>query len=330
MQEQKVLTELPALTTLRVISNGALRGEKLPERIKIFNWGENPSIKGTFHAGEHTLAVLEANQRALGYERVAIDYNHCTVPGAPDHQAGKPPAVFGYGRPRVVKDDGIYLEDVTWTPLGLEHARNYEDLSPAVAPGASGEIELIHSVALTTNGALQDVTFFSATKPKDEIENEKTMSTTTSPGAGVLTLALLASSLGLAASATEAEVTGKIQRLSGLEGQLTTLSSRLEALEQRLQQTHQAAETRERGEIIALMAQEGRAPKNAEGQAYSAEDLAKLEVATLKILRANTPATVVLTAKAGKPAEGGQANGLKGLARTAAAFQAQIAQAQAD
>ena len=159
------LTSLPDLTALRV-SNGALKSDKLPTRLKVMEWGDNPSTKGTFKIGQNTADILPLNQRALGFERVAIDYNHVTVPGSPEYQKGAVPAVFGYGRPAVVKGEGLFLEDVEWTPLGLLNARNFEDLSPAPHTDDSNEVDFIHSVALCPNGSLYDVHFFSAAPEK--------------------------------------------------------------------------------------------------------------------------------------------------------------------
>jgi hypothetical protein len=43
---------------------------------------------------------------------------------------------------------------VDWTPLGEEHARNFEDLSPTIAPKEPrSEVLFLHSVALTIHGA---------------------------------------------------------------------------------------------------------------------------------------------------------------------------------
>ena len=47
-----------------------------------------------------------------------------------------------------------------WTPLGIESAKQFEDLSPAVHE-EDGEIDFVHSVALTPNGCMHDLTFFS-------------------------------------------------------------------------------------------------------------------------------------------------------------------------
>lgn len=371
---------LPALTALRAISNAALKGDKLPERIKIFNWGDNPSIKGNFRAGDKTAQLLHTNQRSLGFERVAIDYNHCTVEGSPEFVKGQPKAIFGYGRPHCIPGDGVYLEEITWTPLGAEHARNYEDLSPA-AGNASGEIDFIHSVALTPNGCLHDVTFFSASGAGNGEANNCFMSMTQNPAGApgnLLTLALMASALGLAATATEAEVTAELKTLSalkplgallkegkvliveevsGLDSRLKTLETaatksiatlsatidnkvitlsaedlvklgaRIERIETRLEQQALAMTEAERTNIITLLSAEGRAPVNPETRkAYTAEELRKLDVTTLRVLHANTPVTVPLSARSSAAREGKTIDpNLKGRARFIAAQEAENA-----
>jgi len=221
------------------ISNGALHGATLPARLKIFNWGRNETIDGPFSAGDLTARTLPANQTRLGYERVAIDFDHCTVPGTPAHReltaAGQPPLIFGYGRVHAVPGDGIWLEDITWTPLGVQHARNFEDLSPAVQDDR-GEVILIHSVALTPNGKVHGLQFFSVPnqKPKPTMPIELTE---------------LAESLGLPATATKAEVLARLhERFAGLPVQppVAALSARVEALELKLVAQAGAAHEAER------------------------------------------------------------------------------------
>jgi hypothetical protein len=247
------------LALLRAVSNAALKTEALPRRIKIFACGDNPSIKGTFKVGAKSAAHLCANQRAHGFERVALDYNHCSVPGTPEYEkllkAGQPPIIFGYGRPAVVPGDGLYLEDMEWTPLGVEKARNFEDLSPA-ASARSGEVDFIHSVALTTNGCLRDVTFFSTgstecasslsssrreaghlnpakrpAAPSPQLLGEgrgdaARFSSNTKPSNPIpmldqnqtpLTVALLAGALGLNPDATAADLARELQALCALK-----------------------------------------------------------------------------------------------------------------
>jgi hypothetical protein len=156
------------------ISNDALKSDKLPARLKIFGWGEQETTKGKFRAGDKTAQLLSANQRAGGFERVALDFDHCTVPGTKGRdeliKAGQVPLIFGYGRVNPIPGDGIYLEEMTWTPLGVQHAKNFEDISPAILDD-NGEVTLIHSVALTPNGAVKDLHFFSVNQNQTSMKN---------------------------------------------------------------------------------------------------------------------------------------------------------------
>lgn len=332
MSATATLNALPDLATLRV-SNGALRSEQLPARMKILNWGDNPSTKGNFKVGPRTVAVLQANQSALGFDRIAIDYNHASAPGAPDYVKGAVPPIFGYGRPTVIENDGVYLEDITWTPLGVEKARNFEDLSPALHPSKPGEeVEFVHSVALTTNGALKDVTFFSATNDQPK------MST---PSVQFITLAALAAAVSLPATATEADVTTKLKKLTDLEplstllkdgkvvlvedlatlnSTVTDLKNQVATLSSQLAAMQSGADGRERTNILTLLSSEGKVPKNTDGKAYTAEELNKLDVPTLKLLYANTPSTVPLSARGKQPTEQQTDPNLKGSERAGAAW----------
>jgi hypothetical protein len=141
------------------ISNGALNGKSLPSRLKVLSWGENDSTDGKFTVGPKTAAGIAA-QAKNGFERVAIDFNHSSVQGSDTYcecvREGVPPVIFGYGRPNVLQGDGLYLEDVIWTPSGQKHALNFEDLSPALRD-SNGEVTMLHSVALTPNGKVNEV-----------------------------------------------------------------------------------------------------------------------------------------------------------------------------
>lgn len=352
----RALSTVPDLIALRAaVSNGALKAEKLPERIKIFAWGDNSSTKGVFRAGDRTAALLSANQRALGFERVAIDYNHCTVEGSPEYVKGQPKAIFGYGTVVARPGDGVFLEQIEWTPLGAANARNYEDLSPA-AHQTDGEVDFIHSVALTPNGCLYDVTFFSAAGSSQQKQQGSMNDKNTNTPAGVITLALLAGAMGLAAEAAEADVMAKIKRLSALEpleglikdgkvvvlDDVSALDARLKAVElagakgvallsatvdgktvtftaedvvrlgarvSKLEQdlAAQAAATTgaEKARILQLFAADGKVPKNADGKAYTADELKGLDLKTLQLLHANTPPTVPLSARSQRFMGGG-------------------------
>jgi phage I-like protein len=316
------------LTTLRVragISNGATEG-RLPDRIKLLSWGENPSVKGVVRVTEATAAALAANQAARGFAEVALDFEHNTVPGSPEYERSQEPRrVAAYGVPRVVAEDGLWLEQVRWTPAGQAEALNYADLSPAVETAADGTVRFVHSAALTRNGAVEGLSFFSVTitQTKDE---------TVDMSEKILTLSAVAAALGLSATADEATVCERIKILNSrqevdlkpLENKITTLSAELEKLRGEVKSGLDAAQEREKGELVARFAAEGKAPRNAEGKAYTADELKGLDVPTLKILHANTPVTVALSARAKADGKGSVTDGLKGLKRTAAIFQEQF------
>lgn len=223
-----------SLQTLRV-SNGALKADKLPDRIKLLNWGQNDSTKGPVILDESSVHRFSENQRHLGHERVALDFEHNTVPGSPEFErSSEPRKVAAYGTPRIVDGDGLYLEGITWTPEGMEAARNYEDLSPAVGLTKDRKVIFVHSAALTRNGAVFDLTFYSA----DQLFNllsKKPMDET-------ITVAELAAALSLPETATKADVLERLQALGkepevkpedveAMSATIETLTTRLEALE---------------------------------------------------------------------------------------------------
>jgi hypothetical protein len=279
------------------ISNGALKNETLPKRLKFFAWGDNKSTDGNFRAGDRTSAELAANQKRLGFERVAIDFNHCSVPGTDTYndllKVGQPPLIFGYGRVEMVPNDGIYLEDIIWTPLGVQHARNFEDLSPAIQD-EDGEVTLVHSVALTPNGKVEGLEFFNAAlKAQENVPTE-------------LTGLSVAQMLGLPETTDEKDVLAKLaERLKVPDGQqrvptetMITLGARVEALEKKLAAGESGRAESERLRIVTLLSVEGKSPRREDGAAYSREELLALDVPTLKLLHLNTPITVPLTASA--------------------------------
>lgn len=290
------------------VSNGALQAAALPTRLKIFAWGDNDSIDGKYTVTDKTVSTLSVKQKAMGFERVAIDFDHCSVPGSDTQKelikAGQPPLIFGYGRVNAIANDGVYLEDITWTPLGVQHAKNFEDLSPAIKDD-NREVTFIHSVALTPNGKVNGLQFFSANHQPNKLMT--------------IELADLAEIVGLSATATKQDVMAKLKerltpaqavditplsaRIATLETKapagtdITPLTARLDKIEQQLKDTATAAIETERGSLIRLFAADGKVPKKADGANYSADELKTLDVPTLKLLHANTAVTVPLSAR---------------------------------
>lgn len=281
------------------ISNGALKNEMLPRRLKFFAWGDNKSTDGNFRAGDKTSAELGANQKKFGFERVAIDFNHCSVPGTDTYndllKVGQPPLIFGYGRVQAVPNDGIYLEDIIWTPLGVQHARNFEDLSPAIQD-EDGEVTLVHSVALTPNGKVEGLEFFSATLEAQENAAPQPKSLEEK----ALTLLSVARLLELPETSDEKTVLEKLtERLKASEGEqretITALNAHIKTLEENLKRAAADEQAAERARMVTLLSAEGKSPRREDGAAYSREELLALDLVTLKLLHANTPATVPLS-----------------------------------
>ena len=149
------------LVALKAISNAALAAEELPKRLKLLNWGVNETVKGPVKVGDETVRSLAVNQASQGYDFVALDYNHNSLPGHPNYQKD-PREVAAYGAVEVVKDDGLYITGIVYTPSGLEKAANYRDLSPTPLLNKEGEVIFLHSVALCPQGAVKDLSFYSA------------------------------------------------------------------------------------------------------------------------------------------------------------------------
>ena len=200
------------LVALKAISNAALAEKELPKRLKLLNWGVNETVKGPVKVGDETVKSLAANQASQGYDFVALDYNHNSLPGHPNYQKD-PREVAGYGAVEVVKDDGLYFTGIVYTPSGQEKAANYRDLSPTPLLNKEGEVIFLHSVALCPQGAVKDLSFYSAgtagLKALDPVDPPPTTATTMDYKT------LLCAILGLdAKSATDDDIASKAHAMA--------------------------------------------------------------------------------------------------------------------
>lgn len=147
-----------------------MAGEKLPGRLKILNWGANPNAKGEpINVTDRTVSELPLYQRAYGFDTCALDYEHNTVPGSVEYKrTTEPRKVAAYFHPEVVPNDGIYLVIDSYTPSGMENAREFIDLSPAVKlDKKTNEVLFVHSTALCRQGAVDGVHFYNITIPEE-------------------------------------------------------------------------------------------------------------------------------------------------------------------
>jgi phage I-like protein len=254
--------------------------QPLPSRIKILNWGRNDTVHGPVFVSERTAASFTANQYKLGRVRVALDFEHNTVPGTEEYQRTQEPRpVAAFGAAKLVPNDGLYLESLGWTPDGKKSAFNFEDLSAAPFLDAEGHVLALHSAALTKNGATYDLpTFFdqaeikamSASLTNQQHNTHKTMAEK------FLSLAVLAATVGLADTATESDVIIKLkERLAPPQlPDLKPLTASIEALDARFKKIEEAG-----NKAIATLS----ATVDGKVVTLNAEDLVKLqtEVKTL-------------------------------------------------
>src|SRR5438132_11682373 len=75
-----------------------------PSKLVLLNWGDNATTKGNFRVGQHSLQSLSGNQRNLGFEEIALDFEHNTLPGHLSHR-GEPAAIAGRGNPKVIENE---------------------------------------------------------------------------------------------------------------------------------------------------------------------------------------------------------------------------------
>ena len=157
----------------RPIDNHALDSKSLPKKLKILNWGENVTNDGSVFLNDKTMDVFIENQLKTGRDKsVAIDFDHNTVVGSKEYIKGEPKKIAGYGDPEIVAGDGLYLNNIEWTPLGEENARNYKDLSPAAIVKNDGTVIGLDSVGLTPHGAVYNLSFYSADKGINDMMNK--------------------------------------------------------------------------------------------------------------------------------------------------------------
>jgi phage I-like protein len=149
--------------------------KELPNRLLIGKWGTNHSVNGDFVVNETTVRQLPVLQRLLGWDTVALDFEHNTLPGTAAYKADKEPRnVAGHASLSVVPGEGLYAEGIKWTPHGVKSIQEglHPDLSPAIKTNDANEVVAIHSAALCRAGAVMDLKAFSALNVADLVKPE--------------------------------------------------------------------------------------------------------------------------------------------------------------
>lgn len=294
--------QITARITAYRISNGALAGKNLPRRLKFLDWGDNPSLKGTVRVSALTAERLPATQQAQRWDRIALDYEHNTLPGTPEFERSQEPRpVAAYGVVVVVPGEGLYLDDIQWTPHGEKFAREFVDLSPAPLQTKDGTVVGVHSIALCRHGAVDGLQFYSV-----EIRNQQ--------GDGVmdwkkflcgllgkpeetsdedLKAALNEHISALCAEAVKAGPSAALAtRLDAIEAaakdlpKIVALSAEVGTLTGKIAELEKGIARRDRTDILNQAAREGKVV------ALSAEAIEKLSVEDLKNHVAGVPVTV--------------------------------------
>lgn len=204
----------------------------LPTRIQILKWGDNKNVNQPLKMGPKTMTFAPRLAKARGHDRIALDFQHNTVPGSPAFkESTEPRKVAAYGTVELIEGDGAYLNIETYTPAGQENAAEYLDVSPAVELDENGEVIFFHSVALCRQGAVEGLEL-----PTFEVEFEAEIEKPEGedPPEGDLASQIKTLTDALAAmTAKVAELQAKLEAMKPAEApaDVATFTARLDAIE---------------------------------------------------------------------------------------------------
>ena len=275
---------------------------KLPRRIKVLNWGDNPNCHGKrVNVGPLFVKCLGAD--TYPYRKVALDFEHNTFPGTAAYKESKEPRpVAGFGEIEAVEGDGVYLTMSSWTPEGERMAVNYADVSAGAVTDRDGNLVAVASVALCRAGAVEGMDFVEAPLSGDVSSALSGIINNTQKGRHMDYKAMLLKVLGLPEDAADEAVEAALSAAAKKptqEEQDAALSAAVEAavaeavkpIEEKVAALSASAVEHEKADLVAEAAREGKVV------ALGADALAKITVEDLKATIAKTPATVPLSAK---------------------------------
>lgn len=280
---------------------------KLPKRIKILNWGDNPNCYGKrVNVGPLFAKCLAA--AAYPYRKVALDFEHNTFPGTVAYkESSEPRPVAGFGTVEVVEGKGVFLTMSAWTPDGERMAVNFADVSAGAVTDKEGNVVAVASVALCRAGAVDGMDFVEAPLSGgvssalggiiNNSENKK--------GQAMDFKALLIKSLGLGDDATDEAIKAALAKAlerktePNNEEQQAAMSAAVKEavakavkpIQDQVVALSASAVARDKQDLIAAAAREGKVI------ALSADALAKISVDDLKATIAKTAVTVPLSAR---------------------------------
>ena len=288
---------------------------KLPKRIKILNWGDNPNCHGKrVNVGPLFAKCLAA--ATYPYRKVALDFEHNTFPGTAAYkESSEPRPVAGFGTVEVVEGQGVFLTMSAWTPDGEKNAVNFDDVSAGAVTDKDGNVVAVASVALCRAGAVDGMDFVEAplsggvsSALSGIINNSKKQK-----GQAMDFKALLIKSLGLGDDAADEAIKAALEKALNKEPvnneeQEAAMSAAVKAavaeavkpIQEQVAALSASAVAHQKQDLIAAAAREGKVI------ALSADALAKISVEDLQATIAKTAVTVPLNARTpGKVKENG-------------------------
>ena len=311
---------------------------KLPRRIKVLNWGDNPNCHGK-RVNVGPLFVKCLNADTYPYRKVALDFEHNTFPGTAAYKESQEPrAVAGFGEIEAVEGEGVYITMSSWTPEGERMAVNFADVSAGAVTDKDGNLVAVASVALCRAGAVDGMDFVEAplsggvsSALSGIINNAVKSGGVDSPthdsqlkGKDMDYKAMLIKLLGLQDDATDEAIEAAVEALpkkpkngepetGNGERETEALSAAVKAavaeavkpIEEKVAALSAAAVAHEKQDLVNEAAREGKVIS------LSADALAKISVDDLRATIAKTAVTVPLNAKTpsfvktteGKPGE---------------------------
>lgn len=161
----KSKSQSQSITMVSVVTPVALAagdGAKLPTRMKVLGWGDNPNCQGRkVVVGRKLVESMAAPTYA--FKQIALDYEHNTCPLSSAYKHSQEPRpVAAFLSVDVVEGEGVFVDVDRWTPSGAENAHNYCDLSATPLMDAEGNVVAVVAVALTRTGAVPGITFSQA------------------------------------------------------------------------------------------------------------------------------------------------------------------------
>ena len=285
---------------------------KLPRRIKVLNWGDNPNSHGK-RVNVGALFAKCLNAETYPYRKVALDFEHNTFPGTAAYKESKEPRpVAGFGTIEAVEGEGVFITMSSWTPDGEKMAANYADVSAGAVTDDDGNLIAVASVALCRTGAVDGMDFVEAplsggvSSALSGIINQEGGLKPAAPiqkGTAMDYKALLLKALGLGEDATDeaiqAALAEKFEKKPTEEEQKAALhaivakevAEAFKPIEEKVAALSAAAVAHEKADLIAEAAREGKVI------ALGADAIGKITVEDLKATIEKTPVTVPLNAK---------------------------------